>query len=86
MRLKGMLNDLLADPSVGTVHIVAHSMGTMVAIEALRQLYDSRAASIANRFGALVLASPDIDLDGFTSSIIAHAYAFTQDHGSYRGQ
>jgi esterase/lipase superfamily enzyme len=67
--LEGMLNDLLADPSVGTIHIVAHSMGTMVAVESLRQLYDSRGASIANRFGAIVLASPDIDLDGFTSSI-----------------
>lgn len=67
--LEGMLNDLIADPSVGTVHIVAHSMGTMVAVEALRQLHDSRGASVANRFGAIVLASPDIDLDGFTSSV-----------------
>jgi esterase/lipase superfamily enzyme len=67
--LEGMLNDLIADPSVGTIHIVAHSMGTMVAIESLRQLYDSRGASAANRFGAIVLASPDIDLDGFTSSV-----------------
>ena len=44
-------------------------MGTMVTVEALRQLYDRRGASMANRFGAVVLASPDIDMDGFTSSI-----------------
>ena len=67
--LEGMIDELIADPSVGTVHIVAHSMGTMVAVEALRQLYDRRGATMANRLGAIVLASPDIDMDSFTSSI-----------------
>lgn len=67
--LEDMLDQLIADPSVGTIHVVAHSMGTMVTIEALRQLYDRRSASMANRFGAVVLASPDIDMDGFKSSV-----------------
>jgi esterase/lipase superfamily enzyme len=67
--LEGMMDELITDPSVGTVHIVAHSMGTMVAVESLRQLYDRRGAAMANRLGAIVLASPDIDIDGFTSSI-----------------
>ncbi len=67
--LEEMLDQLIADPSVGTVHIVAHSMGTMVTVEALRQLYDRRGASMASRLGAVVLASPDIDIDGFKSSI-----------------
>lgn len=67
--LETMIDELITDPSVGTVHIVAHSMGTMVAIESLRQLYDRRGAAMANRVGAIVLASPDIDIDGFTSSI-----------------
>ena len=67
--LEGMLDELILDPSVGTVHIIAHSMGTMVAVEALRQLYDRRSASMTNRFGAIVLASPDIDMDSFTSSV-----------------
>lgn len=67
--LEAMLDELIVDPSVGTVHIVAHSMGTMVAVEALRQLYDRRSATMANRFGAIVLASPDIDMDSFTSSV-----------------
>ena len=61
--LEGMLDELIVDPSVGQVHIIAHSMGTMVAVEALRQLYDRRAASMTHRFGAIVLASPDIDMD-----------------------
>ncbi|ARQ01289.1 alpha/beta hydrolase [Pseudorhodoplanes sinuspersici] len=67
--LEEMLDQLMADPSVGTIHIVAHSMGTMVTVEALRQLYDRRAAAMASRLGAVVLASPDIDMDGFKSSI-----------------
>jgi esterase/lipase superfamily enzyme len=67
--LEGMLDELIADSSVGRVHIVAHSMGTMVAVEALRQLYDRRGAAASSRFGAIVLASPDIDIDSFTSSV-----------------
>jgi len=67
--LEGMLDQLITDPAVGTIHVVAHSMGTMVTVEALRQLYDRRGAQLAGRFGAVVLASPDIDIDGFTSSI-----------------
>jgi esterase/lipase superfamily enzyme len=67
--LEGMLDELIADPSVGRVHLVAHSMGTMVAVEALRQVYDRRGAATTDRFGAIVLASPDIDIDSFTSSV-----------------
>lgn len=67
--LEDMLDQLVREPSVGTIHIVAHSMGTMVTVEALRQLYDRRGASMASRFGAIVLASPDIDMDSFTSSV-----------------
>lgn len=67
--LEEMLDQLIAEPSVGTVHIVAHSMGTMVTVEALRQLYDRRRATMSDRFGAVILASPDIDMDSFTASI-----------------
>ncbi len=64
-----MLDQLVRDPSVGTIHIVAHSMGTMVTVEALRQLYDRRGTSMSSRFGAIILASPDIDMDSFRSSV-----------------
>ncbi|HWV54774.1 alpha/beta hydrolase [Pseudorhodoplanes sp.] len=67
--LEGMFDELIGDPTVGTVHVVAHSMGTMVAVESLRQLYDRRGAAATSRFGAIVLASPDIDMDSFTSSV-----------------
>jgi esterase/lipase superfamily enzyme len=67
--MEDMLDQLVREPSVGTIHIVAHSMGTMVTVEALRQLYDRRGASMSGRFGAVILASPDIDMDSFTSSV-----------------
>ncbi|MGQ4275005.1 alpha/beta hydrolase [Terrihabitans sp. B22-R8] len=66
--LEDTLNNLLADPGVGRVHIVAHSMGSMLTVEALRQVYGANRGA-ANRFGAVVFASPDIDVDSFSSSV-----------------
>jgi esterase/lipase superfamily enzyme len=51
------------------VHIVAHSMGTMLALESLRQLYAHRGDAMLERTGAVIFAAPDIDMDVFTSSI-----------------
>jgi len=53
----------------GRVHIVAHSMGTMLTLEALRQIHARYGAPAAERIGAVVFAAPDIDMDVFTSSI-----------------
>jgi esterase/lipase superfamily enzyme len=64
-----VLDGLLASPAVGRIHIVAHSIGTMLTMEALRQLYARIGDAAAERIGALVFASPDIDLDGFSSSV-----------------
>jgi esterase/lipase superfamily enzyme len=50
-------------------HIVAHSIGTMLALEALRQLYARHGAAAAERIGSVVFASPDIDMDVFSSSV-----------------
>jgi esterase/lipase superfamily enzyme len=58
----------LLESSVGTIHIVAHSIGTMLTMESLRQLY-SRSPGAADRIGAIVFASPDIDMDVFSASI-----------------
>jgi len=90
--LEQVLAGLMASPITGRIHIVAHSIGTMLTMEALRQIY-ARAGSAATpaaglpasgnlmsdqtpagrglveRIGAVVFASPDIDLDGFTSSV-----------------
>jgi esterase/lipase superfamily enzyme len=66
---EAMLEQLIADPDVGRINIVAHSMGTMLTVEVLRQLSDRRGAAVAGRFGAIVLAAPDIDFDVFAASV-----------------
>ena len=64
-----VLISVMANPTRGRVHIVAHSMGTMLALESLRQLYGRHGDAAADRIGAVVFASPDIDIDIFSSSI-----------------
>jgi esterase/lipase superfamily enzyme len=64
-----VLRSIVASPSAGRVHIVAHSMGTMLTLESLRQLYARQGDTVANRIGAVVFAAPDIDMDVFSSSI-----------------
>lgn len=67
--LDQVLEDLLASPTIGRVNIVAHSVGTMLTMEALRQLYAKLGDYAADRVGAIVFASPDIDMDVFTASV-----------------
>ena len=64
-----VLRSLVATQSAGRVHIVAHSMGTMLALESLRQLHARYGDTVAERIGAVVFAAPDIDMDVFTSAI-----------------
>ncbi len=67
--LQQVLDGLIASPLIGHIHIVAHSIGTMLTMEALRQLYAQLGEEAVNRIGAVVFASPDIDMDGFSSSV-----------------
>jgi len=67
--LQQVLDGLIASPVVGHVHIVAHSIGTMLTMEALRQLYAQLGEEAANRIGSVVFASPDIDMDVFASQM-----------------
>lgn len=67
--LESMLTELLQHPAVNNIHIVAHSMGTMLSVEALRQLHARFGEAAALKIGAIVLAAPDIDIDVFASSI-----------------
>ena len=57
--------DLAAIPGVGRVHILAHSMGTWLAMEALRQRAIAGHANLDGHLGDVMLAAPDIDLDVF---------------------
>jgi esterase/lipase superfamily enzyme len=67
--LEQVFAGLMASPTTGRIHVVAHSIGTMLAMESLRQIYARQGAAAADRIGAVVFASPDIDLDGFVSSV-----------------
>jgi esterase/lipase superfamily enzyme len=64
-----VLASIVAAPGAGRVHIVAHSMGTMLTLESLRQLHARSGDTVADRIGAVVFAAPDIDMDVFSSAI-----------------
>jgi esterase/lipase superfamily enzyme len=64
-----VLHSIVTAPGAGRVHVVAHSMGTMLALESLRQLYAQYGDTVADRTGAVVFAAPDIDMDVFSSAI-----------------
>lgn len=56
-----------SNPSIGRVHIVAHSMGTLLTLESLRQIAPND--PLRQKLGAIVFASPDIDIDVFESNV-----------------
>ena len=65
-----VLQSAVTTPGVGRVHIVAHSMGTMLTLEGLRQLYARNGGAVTDKIGAVVFASPDIDMDVFSSAVV----------------
>ena len=64
-----VLDAVMLSPTRSRVHLIAHSMGTMITLEALRQIYARYGDAAADKIGAVVFASPDIDIDIFRSSI-----------------
>lgn len=60
---------LLSDGGVSRLHIVAHSMGTLLTVETLRQMFARHGDVFAGKLGAVVLASADIDIDLFANSL-----------------
>jgi esterase/lipase superfamily enzyme len=67
--LEQALAGLIASPASARIYLVAHSVGTMLTMEALRQIYARQGAAVVERIGAIIFAAPDIDMDVFTSSI-----------------
>jgi esterase/lipase superfamily enzyme len=63
--LEALLQALSTTPGVGRIHILAHSMGTWLAMEALRQGAIAGRADLAGHLGEIMLAAPDIDLAVF---------------------
>jgi esterase/lipase superfamily enzyme len=64
-----VLSSIVSAPGSRRVHIIAHSMGTMLTLESLRQLYAHYGDTVTGRIGAVVFAAPDIDMDVFSAAI-----------------
>ena len=67
--LQELLNDIAATPGVGKIHVLAHSMGGWLAMEALRQDAIAGHRDLDGHLGHVMLASPDIDMDVFGSQM-----------------
>jgi esterase/lipase superfamily enzyme len=67
--LQDLLEALVRNGSIGRVHIVAHSMGGLLLLETLRQVWAIGTADMASHFGAIVFAAPDVDVDLFAASM-----------------
>ncbi len=68
--LEDLLRRASRDPKVGEITVMAHSMGSWVTVEALRQMA-IRDGRIAPKITDVILASPDLDVDVFGKQIQA---------------
>jgi esterase/lipase superfamily enzyme len=67
--LEAVLKDIAAQPKVGRVHIVAHSMGAMLAMETVRQASFKGDPALLGKLGKIVLIEPDLDFGVFTTQL-----------------
>jgi esterase/lipase superfamily enzyme len=65
---ESVLQALVSNPNVGSISILAHSMGNYLAIESLRQMA-IRDHGLPSKIRDVMLASPDIDVDVFRRQI-----------------
>ncbi len=63
---------MLAATGAKSIDIIAHSMGTWVTMEALRQLAITGDRDLGGKLGYVVLASPDIDVDVFKKQMLRY--------------
>lgn len=63
------LADILNRSNAKGFDLVAHSMGNLVTIEAMRQIVNSGRLNERNRLRLVMMASPDIDLDLFETQL-----------------
>jgi len=63
-----MLNMLVRDPAIVKIDILAHSMGNFLVLETLRQMA-LRNRAISTKIDNVMLAAPDVDVDGFESDV-----------------
>jgi esterase/lipase superfamily enzyme len=64
-----LLADLSQIPGVGRVHVLAHSMGSWLTMESLRETAISGRRDLDGKLGSVMLAAPDIDLGVFRQQV-----------------
>jgi esterase/lipase superfamily enzyme len=69
--LVALLTMLSRSPEVSDILVVAHSMGGMLTMEALRQLRSEGKKQVIARLGRVMLAAPDIDAQTFRAQVQA---------------
>jgi len=69
--LMALLTMLSSSPEVSDITVVAHSMGGMLTVEALRQLRVEGKDRVIARLGRVVLAAPDINAQMFRAQVQA---------------
>jgi esterase/lipase superfamily enzyme len=67
--MQALLHDLGQTPGVGKIHVLAHSMGGWLTMEALRASSIAGDRTLSGHLGDVILASPDIDMDVFASQM-----------------
>lgn len=67
--LERLLLDLAAEPDVGRIHVLAHSMGAWIAMEGLREVAIGGHPDLDGHLGDVILAAPDIDLAVFRGQV-----------------
>ncbi len=67
--LEQALRTLAADPNVKDITVMAHSMGSWLAMESLRQM-GIRDGQIDSKIHNVILASPDIDIQVFAKQFV----------------
>ncbi|MDI7862228.1 alpha/beta hydrolase [Rhizobiaceae bacterium n13] len=68
--LEELLRRVAANPQAGEITVMAHSMGTWLTVEALRQMA-IRDGHLPAKIENVILASPDLDVDVFGKQIAA---------------
>jgi len=69
--LVALLTMLGSSPGVSDIFVVAHSMGGMLTMDALRQLRSEGKNQVIARLGRVILAAPDIDVQTFRAQVQA---------------
>ncbi len=67
--LQRLMLDIAQAPGVGRVQILAHSMGSWLTMEALREAAIAGHADLDGKLGSVMLAAPDIDLGVFRQQV-----------------